>query len=299
MRTDRAWIENLPPVAVKALRLVEGVDVGVHASFFRDNPYHFAEYRPYVPGDPLRLVDWKVYARTDRLYVKKFFPYTASDVWLGIDSSLSMLEPFAEKWEQACLLVLALSFLYLRQGDRVHLLFLKEKQLAYHKLGGFQDWGKAALLLDKFQPEGKTLPDRWFAWLSQKMSSRSILILVSDFLAPGELTPMHLAARHDLSFFHLLHQEEKRLLSENVLLQDVETKALTYLSHRSEFEAAWSRFLKALDAGCKQRGISLYRHYAPASLQPMVLAYVQERITKSTRLKKTTRSSVKGNLLTR
>ena len=111
---------RLPPLAIRALRLVLGTRLGSHRSRRRGAGIEFAEYRAYRPGDPVRDVDWRVFARTDRLYVRLREEELSRRIRILLDDSPSM--DFGEpetKFDRARLAVAALALLADRTGDAV------------------------------------------------------------------------------------------------------------------------------------------------------------------------------------
>lgn len=122
---DPADFAALGGLNLRARRVVEGFLNGVHASPFHGPSVEFADYRPYQPGDDLRHLDWRLYARTDRLYSKRYVEETNARAWLVVDTSGSMAyrgrRAWGSKLEAARTLAAALGWLLLGQGDAVGL----------------------------------------------------------------------------------------------------------------------------------------------------------------------------------
>ena len=121
---DPAVLARLGTLDLKAKTIVEGVLSGLHRSPFRGFSVEFAEYRQYMPGDALSTIDWKVFARTDRHYVKKFEEDTNLDCHLLLDVSGSMGygSGAVTKREYGCYLAASLAYLMHRQRDAVGLI---------------------------------------------------------------------------------------------------------------------------------------------------------------------------------
>lgn len=264
----------LPPMAIRSLKLIEGLDPGVHPSLHLENQQFFSEYRPYVPGDSARMVDWKVYGRTDKLYVRKFLPRTAANVWIALDGSASMGVPFPEKWEAAVELALTLSGLFLRQGDTVQMLVLQERVHA-KSLRRMEEWGRLVHWLEAHPPQGKTEHRRWEGLLLQAIKRRGFLFFLSDFLTE-EWSLFRLKFQHDLTFFQVLHEDEKRA-REQTLLKDVESGREVFVSSRHAFASSLSDFLQRFEAACQAERVPLFRHFAPAPLKPLLLSFLERR----------------------
>jgi uncharacterized protein (DUF58 family) len=120
---DPAVVARLGTLELKARTIVEGFLTGLHRSPFKGFSVEFAEYRQYIHGDDLSTIDWKVYARSDRHYVKKFEEETNLDCHLMLDVSASMSYGSGSltKYEYAQCLAASLGYLMNRQRDRVGL----------------------------------------------------------------------------------------------------------------------------------------------------------------------------------
>src|SRR6476661_482332 len=132
---DPAVVARLAHLDVRARLVVEGFIAGMHRSPFHGFSVEFAEHRPYMPGDPLKNLDWKVWARTDRLLVKQYTEETNLRCHLLVDLSGSMAfqSPRApmSKIDYAQSLAAALGYLMLHQQDAVGLLLFADKPLRY------------------------------------------------------------------------------------------------------------------------------------------------------------------------
>src|ERR1041385_6794004 len=129
---DPAVVARLGTLELKARTIVEGLLSGLHRSPFKGFSVEFAEYRQYMPGDDLSTIDWKVFARSDRYYVKKFEEETNLDAQLMLDVSGSMGygSTAMTKFEYAACLAASLAYLMNRQRDAAGLPGSNEKTLA-------------------------------------------------------------------------------------------------------------------------------------------------------------------------
>ena len=121
---DPAVVARLGTLELKARTIVEGFLTGLHRSPFKGFSVEFAEYRQYIPGDDLSTIDWKVYARSDRYYVKKFEEDTNLDCHLMLDVSGSMgygSHHAMTKFQYGACLAASLAYLMNRQRDAVGL----------------------------------------------------------------------------------------------------------------------------------------------------------------------------------
>src|SRR5436309_14105825 len=129
---DPAVVARLGTLELKARTIVEGFLSGLHRSPFKGFSVEFAEYRQYIPGDDLATIDWKVYARSDRHYVKKFEEETNLDchVMLDVSGSMAYGSRGITKHEYASCLAAALGYLMNRQRDAVGLAAFDERIVA-------------------------------------------------------------------------------------------------------------------------------------------------------------------------
>jgi len=130
MRTSHKFLDpvalsRLGDMELVARLVVEGFITGLHKSPYQGFSVEFAEHRQYMPGDEIRYIDWKVYGKSDRYYVKKFEEETNLRTYILLDASGSMNYKYDEKtltkFEYGCYLAASLSYLMLKQRDSVGL----------------------------------------------------------------------------------------------------------------------------------------------------------------------------------
>src|ERR1700693_5513776 len=129
--SDPDVIARISELTLRARRLVEGAISGIHRSPFHGFNIEFAEYREYTPGDDLRRLDWRVYARSDRHYIKQYEEESNARVNFVVDASSSMKYRGAKaalsKFDYGATLVVSLAMLLARQQDAVGLVVFDEK----------------------------------------------------------------------------------------------------------------------------------------------------------------------------
>src|SRR5262245_30364322 len=148
---DLAAMEALRQVRLSPRGSAEGTFAGPHKSPYRGTAVEFADYREYTPGDDIRLVDWKVFARTDRHYVRLYDAERNLLTYLVVDKSASMayagaVRRTASKLEHAARLAAALGYLVIREGDELGL-SLADQQLHQH-LPAAANWSHLNRALD-------------------------------------------------------------------------------------------------------------------------------------------------------
>jgi uncharacterized protein (DUF58 family) len=214
-----------------ARSVVEGFLTGLHKSPYHGLSQEFAEHRPYIAGDEIRRIDWRVYARTDRLYVKESEEETNAPVRLLLDTSASLGYAPREvsKLDYARYLAASLAYLATRQGDRVGLLtFNEEVRVLLPARGGKRHLQTILLALDKLEASGHTRIGPNLLQQASQWKRRGLAILVSDLYDQPEEIVEAVArvrrARHDLIVFHLLDRAEKFLEQHGTFeLRDLET----------------------------------------------------------------------------
>src|SRR5215207_5299739 len=185
---DPAALMAIRNLELRARTVVEGFWHGIHRSPYHGFSVEFTEYRPYAPGDDPRYLDWKLAARTDRYYIKKFEDETNLRCHLVVDQSRSMMFGSKQwtKLDYARTLAATLAFFLNQQGDAAGLLTFDERIREYlparHRPGHMH---RLMLALEK-SAEGVTTdlatPLNRIAELTQK---RGMVVLISDLLAPS------------------------------------------------------------------------------------------------------------------
>ncbi|MGH9311338.1 MAG: DUF58 domain-containing protein [Vicinamibacterales bacterium] len=187
---DPAVIARLGTMELKARTVVEGFLAGLHRSPYKGFSVEFAEYRQYLPGDDLSTLDWKIYARSDRHYVKKFEEETNLDCHVLLDVSASMGyrggAPMS-KLEYGSVLAASLSFLMHRQRDATGLIAFDDA-IRFRLPAGARRGHLHALLLalEKMQAGSQSNVARPLQQLAEALVKRSLVVLISDLLDEPE-----------------------------------------------------------------------------------------------------------------
>ncbi len=267
-----------------ARHLVEGFLVGLHRSPYHGFSVEFSEYRPYQPGDPLRDIDWKVLARTDRLYIKKYEEETNLRCQILIDASSSMFFPAEArptKFSYSAFMAAALLYLLRKQRDAAGLTLFADEMLFHQapsvRLTHFQTMMARLEQMIRHPRRGqKTRIARALEQVNAQLPRRSMIIVFSDaFSSAGSSGALlesfkYLRSRaHDVIFFHTLSfAEEVRFDFDGSYLrmEDLETGQRIHLSpaqYRKDFRRRMHRFLRELK-------IEMYRYgvdYVPVDIQ--------------------------------
>ena len=211
-----AIIARLGTMELKARTVVEGFLSGLHRSPYKGFSVEFAEYRQYLPGDDLSTLDWKVFARSDRYYVKKYEEETNLECHLLVDVSASMAYRGAapmSKMEYGSVLAASLAFLMHRQRDATGLMAFDDK-IAFRLPASARPGHLNALLLglERIQAGKRSDVGRPLHQLAEALLKRSLVVLISDLLDEPE--PIIQGLRHlkfrgsDVIVFQLLDPNE-------------------------------------------------------------------------------------------
>jgi uncharacterized protein (DUF58 family) len=214
---DPAVVARLGALDVRARLVVEGFIAGMHRSPFHGFSVEFAEHRPYMPGDPLKNLDWKVWARTDRFLVKQYTEETNLRCHLLVDHSGSMgfQSPRAamSKLEYSRSLAAALAYLMLHQQDAVGVLTFADRPRQYVPPRATRSHLDILLkTLASGGPEGRTKLGPALHELAERIKRRGLVLLCSDLMdRPEEVLSglNHFRHRqHEVVVFHVLDPDE-------------------------------------------------------------------------------------------
>ena len=212
---DPAVVARLGSLELKARTIVEGLLSGLHRSPFKGFSVEFAEYRQYIPGDDLATIDWKVYARSDRHYVKKFEEETNLDCHVVFDASGSMAygSHGLTKFEYGQCLAASLGYLKNRQRDAVGLTAFDAGITTMLPASARPGHLRAFLItLDRLQPGRETDVARPLHQLADSLTKRGMVVLISDLLDEPERVVRglkHFQFRGtDVIVFHVLDPDE-------------------------------------------------------------------------------------------
>jgi uncharacterized protein (DUF58 family) len=215
MIPDHHILMAIKDLSLAARRTVDGFMTGINKSKVRGPGLEFSQYRSYQPGDDLRWLDWKRYARTDRYYIRESEVETSISVRFLIDASLSMnhLDGAYTKIDYARYLAAALGWLAHRQGDAVGLYVFRDGTV--HVLPARQDAKHLARFmhqLEGLRPEGKIGQPIQYKHIFLGEQKRELLIFITDlYERNGEISKMLdllESLRHEIIVFHVMGRNE-------------------------------------------------------------------------------------------
>jgi uncharacterized protein (DUF58 family) len=306
-KSEAGFVDSKALMAIRSLELrarvvVEGFWNGLHRSPYHGFSVEFTEYRPYSQGEDTRYLDWRLYARSDRFYIKKFEDETNLRCHLLVDQSRSMTYGSLgfSKFEYARTLAATLAWFLNEQGDAVGLFTFDEQVRDYlparHRHGHLR---QLMLALER-KPEGKKTdlgePLRRAAQLARK---RGVVVLISDLLAPTEELEKHLArlaaAGHELVVFQVLDPNEIAFEFENpMLFHDVESGRDYYVdpaTARAEYQSRFQAHSAGIDAVCKKIGCAFHRLLTSRPMDLALRDFLRDRDRRGRMVRRRTRTT--------
>lgn len=209
-------IQTVARLDLRARFIVEGFLSGLHASPFHGFSVEFSEHRRYTQGDDPKDIDWLVYAKTDRYYIKKYQAETNITGYLLLDLSESMSYTYRQeltKFDYAVCLAAALGYLMIHQQDPIGLITFDEKiQSSLPPKSKRTQLGNILAMLSRAKPAGGTDVASNLRRIAAMIKHRSLLMLFSDLLTDIDsvVESLHLLrhAGHDVIVFHILDEAE-------------------------------------------------------------------------------------------
>jgi uncharacterized protein (DUF58 family) len=286
---DAGALSAIADLELVSKRVVDGTITGLHRSPFHGYSAEFSQYRHYRPGDDLKYVDWKLFARTDRLYTKQFRETTNLVAQIALDASASMDyagEGGATKFQYGRLLAAALAHLVSRQGDAVGLVTYAEAIRQFLPSRGGQAHQRALMLaLARESASGGTATAAALGRTIDLLKRRGLLLLISDLYDEdaGVERAIRRAAHigHEVVVFHVLTRAEIELpFRGDVEIEDPETHARILSNGAAAargYRAAVSAFLERWRERCASNGIDYVRVFTDMPLDAALRGYLRHR----------------------
>ncbi|HJT79398.1 MAG TPA: DUF58 domain-containing protein [Gemmataceae bacterium] len=282
-------IRQVSRLDLRAKFIVEGFLSGLHASPFHGFSVEFSEHRKYVPGDDLKDLDWNIYAKTDKYYLKKFEAETNLTGYLVMDLSASMAYTYRQeltKFEYAICLAAALGYLMIHQQDPVGLVtFDTQIRACLPPHSKRTQLGTILSVLANLKPSGKTEVGACLHQLASMIRTKGLVMLFSDLLTePGPvLEGMH-HLRHrgnEVILFHVLDEAEVHFPFDGVIeFEDVEAEdrlTLDARGMRSDYLEAVGAFRESFRSECAKANIDYVPMDTSVSFDRALMEYLIQR----------------------
>jgi uncharacterized protein (DUF58 family) len=300
---DPTSLMRIKSMELRAKVIVEGFWKGIHRSPYHGFSVEFTEYRQYALGDDPRYIDWRLYARSDRYYIKKFEDETNLRCHLLLDHSRSMGYSSGSytKSQYAGTLAATLAYFLFIQGDAVGLATFDDQIRQYLVPRNRPGYLRRLMLTLEASPQGSTTdlgpPLQYVAGM---LTRRSLIVLISDLLTSIDRLEKDLsylcAGGHDVVVFHVMDPAELKFdFNSPALFQDIETgrnmyvnpsDALTGYKHKLE------KHLSIAQSICQNLGIDYHLFPTDRPFDLALLDFLQDRMRRRKRLRY--RSTSKG-----
>lgn len=283
---DPSILARIANLELIARTVVDGFISGLHHAPYLGLSTDFAEHRPYLPGDDIRRIDWRLWGRTDRLYVKEFEADTNANLIVLLDVSRSMDYASAgvTKLDYARYLAASLLYLSRRQRDRVGLITFDAGLVDYVPPSA-KHLELALHTLDRARPGGRGGLAAPLEKIGQTVRRRSILVLLSDLYEDADQVLRGLGALrdrgHDLLVFHVLDPYEREFpFDEAAAFEDLETgerAPVVPAKMREEYQAMVRSHCETLLKRLGQNQVDYYLADTGRALDFALLEYLTRR----------------------
>jgi uncharacterized protein (DUF58 family) len=282
-------IARISRLEILARNVVEGFLSGQHRSPYFGQSIEFAQHREYVPGDDIRRIDWKVWSKTDRYYIKQYEEETNLRTTLLVDLSESMLFRSGKisKYEYACQIAAVLGYLLLRQQDAVGLVTFDSSIRQRVEISSKQNHLQAILAgLGRDAPERKTDVFDVLSKVADEQSRKGMIVLISDLFVPraGLFKGLKLLRTrgHEVMVFHVLDDEELDFNYSGTTkfegLEETGDLICDPRSLREGYLAALKTYLEELRRSCARQMIDFQTIRTSGHLDAVLRHYLTHRV---------------------
>lgn len=282
-------IAKLSRMDVKARLVVEGFITGLHRSPYHGFSVEFAEHRQYMPGDDIKHIDWKVYGKSDRFYIKQYEEETNLKAYILLDASASMAyhsEKVMTKMEYGSYLGAALGYMMLRQQDAVGLVTFDEAIRTYIPPRAAVNHIHLILKeLEKLKAGGQTKVSNTFHQLADKIKRRGLIIIISDLFDDPDAVLNGLKhfrhKNHEVIVFHVLDRFEREFpYDREAIFEDMETgeRILTQpWQIRAAYQQSINELTRTFKIKCREHFIDYVPIDTSTTYDIALLAYLSKR----------------------
>ncbi len=288
---DPVALSKVASLELRARLVVEGYYSGMHKSPFQGFSVEFAEHRQYLPGDDIKHIDWRVFGKSDRYYIKKYEEDTNLKCFVLLDASASMQfgSNGVSKLEYGSNLVACLAYLMLHQQDAVGLLTFDEEIQRYIPPRSSTKHFKVLLdQLEATRPGTRTNVAQVFHQFAERISRRGLIIVISDLFDDPKRVLVSLQhfrhKKHEVIVFHLMDDEEMSFpFQQLVMFEDLESGRRVLSdprTYRATYEKQLGEFLQTLKQGCLQHNIDYVRITTSTPYDVALTNYLSRRARK-------------------
>jgi uncharacterized protein (DUF58 family) len=286
---DPQTLDKIKRLDVRARAVVEGFITGQHRSPYNGYAIEFAAHREYSPGDDLRHIDWKVWSKTDRLYIKEYEEETNLKCHLIVDASKSMRYGETTGWSKfdyAATAAASLGYMMQQQADAVGLVTFANEIEKTLKTSSHPSHLKLLLHeLEETTPDSTTDASGVFLQVAAKIRQRGMVAIFSDlFVDPNELgaaLKQFRLRKHEVIVFHVMHHDELSFpFEENTLFRGIEVEAELMAEPRAlkaSYLEAVGKFQEQVKKVCAVAGVDYVLLDTSRSLGGVLSSYLNFR----------------------
>ena len=288
-RLDPFLISKLKTLELRAKTVVEGFRVGLHRSPYHGFSVEFSEHKSYMQGDPIKNIDWKVFGKSDKLFVKQYEEETnlACNILLDVSASMDYKNKgILSKLEYAKTLAASLSYMMITQQDSVGISLYSDKIESYYPPRSTRVYLNTLLkALEKIIPNNKTNTASCLSSVAEKINKRGLVIIISDFF--DNLDEITNALKHfkykknEVIVFQILDPIEKSFAFEkDAIFVDKETNdEITTQPHqiKNDYQLAMNKFLEQLKNKCLNNKIEYNQIETTLPFDRALFAYFKKR----------------------
>ena len=260
-------VSRLASMEMRARLVVEGFITGLHKSPYHGFSVEFAEHRQYMPGDEIRRIDWKIYGKTDRFYIKQFEEETNLKAYICIDASKSMdfkSEGSVTKLEYASYLAAALAYLLMHQQDAAGLVVYDETVRKYLPPHSTRSYLQTILIeLQNLKAAQKTGTAKALNAVAEQIRRRGLVIVFSDLFDNQDEVMQALKHfrynNNEVLLFHVLDPRERNFaFGRDAIFRDLETgeEMMTQpFQIQRAYQSAMNEFIERYKRECREQRI--------------------------------------------
>ena len=285
---DPQTINKIENLSLRARLVVEGFIIGMHRSPYHGFSVEFSEHRPYGYGDEIKYIDWKLWGKTDRFYIKQFEEETNLKCHLILDKSSSMnfSSTNITKFDYSKSLAAALTYLMIKQQDAIGLTTFDEKiDISITPKSKMSHLNLLLKTMHNAKPGGETNVSLLLHTLAESIQKRGLIILISDLLDNQEDVVKGLRhfryKGHEVIIFHIIDPKEKDLnYNQNINFIDLENDKNIITDSRlirEKYNKAFKDFCNYYDLQCSRNKIDYVQISTEDSLDKSLMQYLIKR----------------------
>jgi uncharacterized protein (DUF58 family) len=286
---DPKTVARISRLDLRARQVVEGFISGMHRSPFFGHSVEFVQHRDYSPGDDIRHLDWKVWSKTDKFYIKQYEEETNLRSHLVVDVSASMHYGNGplNKYEYGCTIAACLAYLLLRQQDSCGCMTFDEDVRQVIPARSHQNHIEAIIkAMHVSRPRDKTDIEKILRRVAENAPGRGLVILISDLLAPREPLFRGLEMlrhnRHDVMVFHVMDHEELTFPFTGTTrfegMEELEQVLCDPRALREGYIEALEEYLVEVRRGCSKKGIDYMLVHTQEYLDAVLSKFLHQRM---------------------